>query len=386
MGKREVAIPEGYEIWRSLITQYNLYEIRPFAHRAGLISSLCNRFLRSPFDLAALTFSEISALCQNPQSKGDLILLWKSSLFWKECYHNRPILIGQRQEDNAQKLTKPLRADSIQQTIYYKDWVSLAAKLGLPKEFVNSPHNEHRRRLSGCGDDPASIGDFLRLGAWANARRPVNGSLICFSSGIDSYASFSSLIGRPLLPPLESTVILWGSCFRPGRTSRNYTGNLRKAFLLTGHPLDWNAPSVREISNGLKHAQDSPFRFPNFLYTQDLYRIINTLCWIGEFPQIASLSLLCSLSIPSDAICIRRAHDSGRLAGFVPHHDKVLIGGRPCSGADCLILKLAWRKNLARGRILKRICLCADPSHQARKIRPPHRIWPTIQERVPQGN
>ena len=83
---------------------------------------------------------------------------------------------------------------------------------------------------------------------------------------------------------------------------------------------------------------------------------------------------------------MHRAHSSERLDEFVPHHDKVLIGVRQCSGVDCLILKLAWRKNLAGGVMLDRMCLCADPSHQARKISPTHRIWPVIQGRARQGN
>ena len=61
------------------------------------------------------------------------------------------------------------------------------------------------------------------------------------------------------------------------------------------------------------------------------------------------LSFLLSLGIPSDALCVRRAHDSERLAEFAHLRDKVLIGVRPFSGADCIILKLAWRKNLADG-------------------------------------
>ena len=101
----------------------------------------------------------------------------------------------------------------------------------------------------------------------------VNGSLRCISSGINTYASFSALLGRPLLPPLESTVALWGSIFRPGRTFRDYTGHLRKACLLAGHSLYWYAPAVREITRGLKHAKSNSPRFPNFIYTTDLYNI-----------------------------------------------------------------------------------------------------------------
>ena len=41
---------------------------------------------------------------------------------------------------------------------------------------------------------------------------------------------------------------------------------------------------------------------------------------------------------------------------------------------------MSWRENLAGGCILKRACLCADNSNRARKIRPPHRVWPLLMQ------
>ena len=77
---------------------------------------------------------------------------------------------------------------AIQQASFYKDWISLSAKLGLRKGFGSSISNEHMRPLSGFGADSASIDDFLILGAYVNALRSVNGSIRCVSSGINSYA------------------------------------------------------------------------------------------------------------------------------------------------------------------------------------------------------
>ena len=146
---------------------------------------------------------------------------------------------------------------------------------------------------------------------------------------------------------MESTVILRGSIFRPGRTYRNYTGHLEKACFLTGHSLDRLTPAVSEISCGLRRAQNNSPRFPNFLYTADLYRVINNLGRLDPFAQLAFPPFLFSLRAPSEALPMRRACDHERLADFVPQNDKVLIGVRPCSGVGCLILKMAWRKNLA---------------------------------------
>ena len=50
---------------------------------------------------------------------------------------------------------------------------------------------------------------------------------------------------------------------------------LKKACLLTGTSADWYTALVRGAPKGLRCAQKSPFKFPDFIDTQDLLRIIN---------------------------------------------------------------------------------------------------------------
>ena len=95
---------------------------------------------------------------------------------------------------------------------------------------------------------------------------------------------------------------------------------------------------------------------------------------------IAFTSFLLSRRIPPEALFMRRARDEGGISEFVHQSEKALIGTRRCAGADCLIVRMSWRKNLARGRILKRACICTDNSHQARKMRPPLLILPLLRQ------
>ena len=139
------------------------------------------------------------------------------------------------------------------------------------------------------------------------------------------------------------------------------------------------------MARGLKHDKKNSFKFPNFIYTQDLYTAINFLWWEEEFPPLAFLSCLFSLRIPSDALPIRKAHRKERLEEFVPQSDKVLIGVRPCAKIDCLIIKMTNRKNLTGGGIIKRVCLCQDDSPRAHRICPPRKIWPVVSQRVEAG-
>ena len=122
-----------------------------------------------------------------------------------------------------------------------------------------------------------------------------------------------------------------------------------KACFLTCSAVGWYTAAVRDVSKGLRCAKKSPFKSPNFIYTHDLFSIINGLGWEDSVALLAFFSSLFSLGVPSEALCLRRARDSDRLADFVPQSDKVLIGARGCGGVLCLIIKLPWRKNLPVG-------------------------------------
>ena len=50
-----------------------------------------------------------------------------------------------------------------------------------------------------------------------------------------------------------------------------------------------------------------------------------------------------------------------------------------------LLAKFAWRKNMRRGCILRRPCLCGEPEPPARVLCPIHRIWPQPAARVRTG-
>ena len=58
--KTGIAAPEGWVRWRSMMTLYNIREIRQFYQRTAIISHIGDRLIRTPFDLAALRYSEIS--------------------------------------------------------------------------------------------------------------------------------------------------------------------------------------------------------------------------------------------------------------------------------------------------------------------------------------
>ena len=162
--------------------------------------------------------------------------------------------------------------------------------------------------------------------------------------------------------------------------------HLRKGCFLAESTLDWHTLAVKEVANGLKAGQFIPFKFPNFLYAQDLFMIINFLGWEGAFTQLAFLAYLFSLRIPPDALFLRRAFSNDRINEFVPHADKALIGTRTSQDVDCLVIKLSRRKNLAGGCLLRRPCICSIKSASGRRLCPPRAFWPLISSRCEPGD
>ena len=72
--------PQHWEIWRTLITTFSLYEIAPFPERMAIIDTLESIFIRTPVDLAIVSFSEETSINSANECKGSRILLSQPSL------------------------------------------------------------------------------------------------------------------------------------------------------------------------------------------------------------------------------------------------------------------------------------------------------------------
>ena len=83
------------------------------------------------------------------------------------------------------------------------------------------------------------------------------------------------------------------------------------------------------------------------------------------------IAFLFPLRVPSETLRLRRAFADDPIAEFADHPANALIGVRRVGAADFLSVKLAWRKNLDGGCILKRTCLCDAGASVGARIRPP---------------
>ena len=178
----------------------------------------------------------------------------------------------------------------------------------------------------------------------------------------------------------------WGAAFPDTVPFANYISHMQNVCCFIGSPVTWLTPAVRDVARGLKKCQDDSFRFPNFIRSSLLLRIIQQETAAIEFPQSCWMSFLLALRTPSENLKLTRPYRGDEISAFSPQREKSLIGMRTAPDGGFLVAKLKWRKNLACGCILRRPCFCFGDRASARACCPAHVMWPAIRARVPSGS
>ena len=104
-----------------------------------------------------------------------------------------------------------------------------------------------------------------------------------------------------------------------------------------------------------------------------------------RFRTCSLFSFLFLLRVSSETLMLRMAAADDPITDFTPQKAKILAGVRIIGGCEVLLAKFSRRKNMNRGRILRRSCLCGEPEPMARVLFPPHRIWPQLADRFRTG-
>ena len=138
-------------------------------------------------------------------------------------------------------------------------------------------------------------------------------------------------------------MLKWSGIFRPARTFKQYLAHLAKACILIHQPTDWVTPAIRSVARGLAAAQDSSFQFQNYIFAEDLLKLIKSAKLDNDFGFVCFFAFLPLLRIQSDALLMRMADDSDAITEFRPRKHKVLVGIRIVKGAPLFIAKFAWR-------------------------------------------
>ena len=166
-----------------------------------------------------------------------------------------------------------------------------------------------------------------------------------------------------------------------------YMAHLQTAFFFLNLPTDWISAATLTISTALANAQVRSFQFPNIVRCNDMVRILRFSPIRGEFGQLAYMSYIFSLLVPSDTIQLVRAFSSDPIAEYKKQDTNALIGVRKHHNTPLLVNKFAFRKNIRNGCILKRPFICYGLNKSmTRAWCPIHAVWPYIQKRDKPGS
>ena len=128
---------------------------------------------------------------------------------------------------------------------------------------------------------------FFRTASQSLALTGIQRCFKSFASGIRCYFIFCELRGTPPFPVRERVVVEWSSIFKPGPTFSNYVGYVRKACHFPEHPLSWDSGAVKNTVAAIKLLGTWKFRFPNFIRSEFVAKILAKETRDGPFAQLS---------------------------------------------------------------------------------------------------
>ena len=153
-------------------------------------------------------------------------------------------------------------------------------------------------------------------------------------------------------------------------------------------PVTRFTPAVANVAHGLKAAGKGKFRFPDFIRSERVLRVLKHEPAHSQFAQLAFCAYLFALRVPSEALILRRAYDNDQLEHGNPQLVNGLISARQEGSQTLLILKIPRRQNLPTGCGAYRPCFC-NLGQQAPKphvLCPVHFWWRNVCARVAPGH
>ena len=379
------SFPAEWSDWRVVIERFNLDDKVPLKKWTDIVDSLRKLGWLSPPKLAQCPSISFAASFPEGPLKDPAHKLWLATvmLFAEPSSPSFHVLEGASQD--CEKFLRRLKLASTCRTAATNDVKTAISKLRQPANFDKLGPAARIKAIRQANLPQFKTNRFFRTAAQSTA---LQGVLFCFpsfASGIRCYYSFCELRNNPPFPVSERVVIEWSSVFSCGATFSNYVGYVRKACHFLQHPLTWDTAALANIIAALKLQDRGKYVFPNFIRSDLVHRIISHDSRDSPFAQLAYLSFLYALRVPSEAINLMRACKHDDLTGHSPMKERALIGIRGKAPRQCLVIRFSRRKNLPRGCILSRPCFCSLAAPKAKRFCPVHSMWPCIASRVQSG-
>ena len=375
--------------WHDVAQRYRLEMHFPWGQLLATSTQLVAAGFPLPSNLAEVHVSELHSMATASPFPVVLRALWSSArMAYAPLSSAGEDLTPAHELFTQDSLVKAIRRHSAQ----FAHSGTIAAKssstIKAPKAFDKMGPARKIRYLKSSAVHPLQVNRFIKDQTQANLLKQVKGSLPGMASAFRCYTSFCELKGVRPFPVREEVVTQWSSVFNNTATYGNYVTLLERCCFFLHFPTTWKSPCIRHIAKGLAKCQDKSFRFPNFIRSPLLLRIISHETSVNgpsEFAQAAFFSFLFSFRAPSETLQLKRAYATDLLDDFSPQEDKALIGIRFSDGSPFLVAKLSWRKNLVSGCILRRPCFCSLSGSRAPLLCPVHAFWPLVKRRVEPG-
>ena len=336
-----------------------------------------------PTTSAAKKFSDLQTLHPSFAPNTQTRLLWQASIvaFPEPSTKQASHLAGA--SFCAETFLSTLKAAGLKSPRATTKVTLACERLRLNATFSKFGPSSKLKILREAGTPLTTANSFFRCASQLNSVRGIQFNYRSFCSATRLYFSFCEIKNARPYPAREQVVLQRGSLSKPGATYGSYINFLRKACFYLGEPTDWLSPAVINVIKSLRLTGETNFRFPNFLGSSSVLKIIRHESPQGGFGHLDYLAYLFALRVPSEALPLRRAYSDDALEGFHLQKGKALIGVRGPPGGQRLILKLSSRKNLQGGCILPRPCFCSLTSESSHKACPIHYFWAHICLRVP---
>ena len=377
-------IPEWAE-WKNLADSFMLDRRFSQEDIATSISFLTAKSVPDPGALALLEAGAVEVLAGAAPNAGPVRTLWRlarTSMSAISSNEHLPIPDAGWSANSFKTAVK--RAQwSLQRTL--PPLPIIRRRLGAPACFARLGPSQKIGVLKRLKNNPVQVRRFIKDNTQRNLLKQIRGSLPSVVSALNCYLHFCQLVSEDPFPVTERRVLEWSSVFNDTGTYHNYTQHLQKVCYFLGLSTAWNTSAVKHIAKGLKKCQDLSFRFPNYVRSKLLIRLIQAESIRSEFVQACVLSFVFSFRVPSETLQLRRSYCDDRLTEFSPQCRKALIGVRLVKGHPYLVAKLSSRKNLTCGVIMKRPCFCGLNTDTARLACPVHSLWPAVKDRVACG-
>ena len=310
-------IPEWAE-WKQLADAFVLGRRFPQEDIAHAITFLTARSVPDPGALAPLDAGAIETMAAAAPNAGPLRTIWR-------LYHTSLAAVSPNEHLPLPEtgLTSDVFKRAVKRCLMSLDrkfpsMPLVRKRLNAPASFAKMGPSQKISVLQRLKSAPYRINRFVKDNHQRNLLKQIRGSLPSVVSDLNCYLQFCQLRSEEAFPATERRVLGWVAVFNVTATFYNYTLHLQNVCFFIDTSSAWLTPAVRHVANGLKKCQDKSSKFPNYIRSRLLLRLIRSESIQSEFAQACLFPFLFSFRVPSGTLQLRRSFRNDRLTEFPP--------------------------------------------------------------------